>query len=506
MARSRRTSFAFPSRFECSHEFRGRQDDHGASLRGRRRNENCPGKLLGIGGVRLLRELDIEPSVYHLNEGHSAFLTLELAREFIAANNGATSADAAAKVREKCVFTTHTPVSAGNDAFDPETLSSCFSLEFVESLHLSPEEFLALGRTDPSDSGEYFGMTPLALRMTRSANGVSEKHGEVSRNLWQKMFADMPDASRVPITFVTNGVHPATWIAAPFQQLYRTHLGEGWTELLRDQSRWKQAVDSIPDESIWQTHQTLKNLLVAFIRERCRSGETGSFETINERSDTNTLLSPDILTIGFARRVAAYKRWDLILSDIDRLLKIVDDNDRPIQFVFAGKAHPQDNTAKKILQDLMAINHQSQWQHRAVFIQDYDQEIARHLVQGVDVWMNVPRRPLEASGTSGEKAAMNGALNFSVLDGWWLEGYNGENGFAIGPADIKDEAEMDAEDAEALYSTLENIVIPTFYSRDDAGIPTGWVTKMKNAIATLTPRFSSERMVSDYVNKIYNSP
>jgi starch phosphorylase len=279
-----------------------------------------------------------------------------------------------------------------------------------------------------------------------------------------------------------------------------------WADNLRDQRRWREAVSSIPDEAIWRTHQTLKNLLVAFLRDRCLSLETGSVETINEHSDTHMLLSPEALTIGFARRVAAYKRWDLIFTDIDRLLRMVDDPDRPVQFVFAGKAHPQDNTAKKILQHLMSINHQSEWQRRAVFIQDYDQEIAKYLVRGVDVWMNVPRRPLEASGTSGEKAAMNGVLNFSVLDGWWIEGFNGENGFAIGPIGVKNEEEMDAEDAESLYSTLENQIIPTFYNRDkETGIPIEWVARMKNALSTLTPRFSSDRMVMDYVNKIYNN-
>jgi starch phosphorylase len=463
-------------------------------------------KLLGIGGVRLLRKLDITPSVYHLNEGHSAFLTLELASEFLRQHPEAQFDEAVNAIKSKCVFTTHTPVDAGNDTFDPGTLRACFSSEFIASLKISDEEFLGLGRIHPSNTNEFFGMTPLALRMCRSANGVSEKHGEVSRRLWHKMFPEIKDDAQVPIKFVTNGVHPQTWIAPAYKRLYEDHIGPDWDQVLRDRRAWEAAIEQIPDEAVWRTHQTLKNLLVAFARERCRSQETGPVETINEHYETHSLLSPEVLTIGFARRVAAYKRWDLILSDLDRLLRMVDDPHRPIQFVFAGKAHPQDNTAKKILQHLMSINHESKWQKRAVFIQDYDQEIARYMIRGVDVWMNVPRRPLEASGTSGEKAAMNGILNFSILDGWWIEGYNGQNGFAIGPIEIKEETEMDAEDAESLYATLENQIIPTFYDIDAAtGVPLAWVAKMKNALATLTPEFSSDRMVSDYLEHIYSS-
>lgn len=460
-------------------------------------------KILGIGGVRLLRKLGVEPSVCHLNEGHSAFLTLELAREYLEANAVASFADAVEFVREKCVFTTHTPVSAGNDVFSPVQLRDCFSSEYISSLKLSTEEFMALGRTDPGDQSEFFGMTPLAIRMCRSANGVSEKHGEISRELWLKMFPEVTQAERVPISHVTNGVHAPTWIAPLFQNLYAQKIGDNWHDLLRDPSAWALAVEGLSDADIWTSHCTLKQILIAFIREKTRSKETGQQDTINEHEDTRKLCSPDVLTIGFARRVAAYKRWDLILSDVGRLLKMVDDPVRPIQFVFAGKAHPQDRTAKQILQNLMSINHDSNWQNRAVFIEDYDQEIARYLVQGVDVWMNAPRRPMEASGTSGMKAAMNGALNFSVLDGWWIEGYNEENGFAIGGLDEAEDKAMDADDAEALYSTLENVIIPEFYSINANGLPFVWIRRMRNAIATLTPIFSSDRMVSDYLGKIY---
>lgn len=462
-------------------------------------------KILGIGGVRLLRKLGIEPSVYHLNEGHSAFLTLELAREFLEAHPDSSFADAAASICESCVFTTHTPVAAGNDVFSPGQLRDCFDAEFISSLKLSEQEFFALGRTNPRDENEYFGMTPLALRMSRSANGVSEKHGEVSRGLWLKMFPGKASAAEVPITHVTNGVHPPTWIAPIYQRLFERHLGENWKNTLHDDSAWASAINSIPDAEIWNAHKTLKHTLIAFIRQKTRAKDTGSYETIHEHEDTRLLCSPNVLTIGFARRVAAYKRWDLLVSDLSRLLKLVDDPERPIQFVFAGKAHPQDRTAKQILQQLMSINHDSNWQGRAVFVEDYDQEVARYLVHGVDVWMNVPRRPHEASGTSGMKAAMNGVLNFSVLDGWWIEGFNTENGFAVGGLGADgEEAGIDLEDAESMYSTMENVIIPAFYNIGDTGLPDEWIRRMKNALATLAPQFSSDRMVRDYLKEIYN--
>jgi len=463
-------------------------------------------KVLGIGGVRLLRKLGIDPSVYHLNEGHAAFSTLELAREFLVENPDKNFVAAVESVRTKCVFTTHTPVAAGNDTFAPDVLTACFSQEYIASLKLNRNEFLALGRADLSDDKEFFGMTPLAIRMCRSSNAVSEKHGKVSRELWLKMFPDLADAGAVPITHVTNGVHAPTWIAPAFQSLFEKTIGEEWPKAVLDADAWANAVSRISDANIWNAHVILKNTLIAFIRERTRSKETGVSDTINERKDTTVLFSPNVLTVGFARRVAQYKRWNLILSDMDRLLKMVDDAQRPVQFVFAGKAHPQDNTAKTILQELMSINHDSNWQNRAVFIEDYDQEVARYLVHGVDVWMNVPRRPMEASGTSGMKAAMNGVLNFSILDGWWIEGFNGENGFSIGDdldSTSEHSEEKDAADAESLYSTLETQIIPAFYNKSASGLPEQWIAMMRNAISTLTPQFSSDRMVTDYLQQIY---
>lgn len=461
-------------------------------------------KVLGIGGVRLLRTLGVEPKVFHLNEGHSAFLTLELGREFLAANPNRSFDAARDAVRQQCVFTTHTPVAAGNDQFSVNELRDCFDANFIASLKLSENDFFDLGRIHPGDESESFGMTPFALRMCRSANGVSEKHGEVSRELWVSMFSSDNDPSQVPITSITNGVHAPTWIAECFQKLYDREIGPDWQMKLADPTEWAAAVEAIPDRLIWDVHLLLKNMLIGYIRERTAVQDIGSHDTIHEHIDTRRLLDPTVLTIGFARRVAAYKRWNLLLTDLPRLLRLVDNVDRPVQFVFAGKAHPQDKTAKQILQQLMRINHDSNWQRRAVFIEDYDQEVARYLVHGVDVWMNVPRRPLEASGTSGMKAAMNGVLNFSVLDGWWIEGYNGVNGFEIGGlSDDEDDTTADREDAESLYSTLENQLVPAFYNKDDQGRPAEWIGRMKNAIATLTPKFSSDRMVREYVEKIY---
>jgi starch phosphorylase len=461
-------------------------------------------KILGIGGVRLLRKLGIQPAVFHLNEGHSAFLTLELAREFLQNNENADFKQAVEAVREQCVFTTHTPVEAGNDVFPPILLQKCFDLNFINSLKLNEEEFLALGRTNPDDRLEWFGMTPLALRMCRSSNGVSKKHGEVSRDLWLRMFPGATKNEDVPISHITNGVHPPTWIASGLKHLYAKYIGADWLEILRNTHLWQECVEKIPDAELWKTHQQLKQLLIAFIRYKTLVKDTGSIDTINEHEDTQKLFEPEVLTIGFARRVAAYKRWNLLMTDLERLLRLVDNPERPVQFVFAGKAHPQDRVGKQLLQNLMQINHNSNWQKRAVFIEDYDQEIARYLVQGVDVWLNVPRRPLEASGTSGQKAAMNGVQNFSILDGWWIEGYNGLNGFSIGELSVGADQELtDAEDAGAFYQVLEEEIVPIYYERDENGLPREWIRRMKNALATLTPQFSSDRMVKDYLEKIY---
>lgn len=456
--------------------------------------------VLGVGGVRLLRQLKIEPSVFHLNEGHSAFLTLELARELI--GEGDTFNDAAPRVRERCVFTTHTPVAAGHDEFTPHLVEHCFGRSFIASLGLSVSEFVNLGRVEADDASELFGLTPLALKMCRSTNGVSRKHGEVSRELWQKAYPGR-QVEEVPITSVTNGVHAPTWVAPLLRELYERAIGEDWDERVCDAEAWSRGVARMPDEELWRAHLLLKRRLIAFIREKVFHVRLGRGDHAHAEQ-ARTLFDADVLTIGFARRVAAYKRWGLILADMDRLLRIIGDEERPVQFVFAGKAHPHDETAKEILQRIAQWKFHPLVSRRAVFIQDYDHEIARQLVQSVDVWMNVPRRPLEASGTSGEKVAMNGGLNLSVLDGWWIEGFDGMNGWAVGAEHLPvGEHAEDAADADALYRAIEEQVVPAYYERDERGIPTLWVAMMKRAVESLVPQFNSNRMVREYVERIY---
>lgn len=457
--------------------------------------------LLGIGGVRLLRKLKINPSVYHLNEGHSAFLTLELARE-LTTSQGLSFSEAASQVKQRCVFTTHTPVAAGNDEFEVALLERSFGPDYEKELGLSHEEFVALGRTDPNDSTEAFGLTPLAIRMCRSTNGVSKKHGEVSRALWQKLW---PGAKldEIAITYVTNGVHAPTWSAPLMQTLYEKYVGENWREVLRDQKQWQQGVSRISDEELWAAHSLLKQRLVAFVRHRSFLARINRDESSEYTEAAWQIFDPKVLTIGFARRVAGYKRWNLLLTDPERLLRIINNVKRPVQFVFAGKAHPQDGEAKLVLQQVAVWKYDPAVRDRAVFLEDYDHEIARELVQSVDVWLNVPRRPLEASGTSGEKVAMNGGLNLSILDGWWMEGYDGRNGFAIG-RNVTGDANVDASDAESLYDVLETEVIPLYYQRDADGLPRKWLAMMKHAIGTLAPAFNSDRMVEEYARRIYS--
>lgn len=458
--------------------------------------------LLGIGGVRLLRKLNVTPHVFHMNEGHSAFLTLELAQEFMSAQNCSLN-EAISHVREQCVFTTHTPVAAGNDEFEPELVMRCFGETYLQQLGLNQDQFLGLGRVDPNNSLERFGLTPLAIRMARSTNGVSLKHGEVSRALWQRLWPDKK-LEEIPITYITNGVHAPTWISPLLRYLFEKYVGQDWHEQLRDLGRWENSVARIPDDELWIAHSLLRQRLIAFIRYRSVQSRKAAAERADYVDAARTVFDPRALTIGFARRVAGYKRWNLILSDQERLLRLIDNEERPVQFVFAGKAHPQDEGSKRVLQELAQWKYDPRVRQRAVFLEDYDQEIARQLVQSVDVWLNVPRRPLEASGTSGEKVAINGGLNLSILDGWWLEAYDGSNGFAIGNGDDStDVGLIDAADAESLYRVLEEEVVPTYYDRDSSGLPHRWVAMMKRAIQTLAPRFNSDRMVEDYARKIY---
>lgn len=456
--------------------------------------------MLGIGGVRLLKKLGVEPYVFHLNEGHSAFLTLELTRAVMESHD-LDFPTAAARVREHCVFTTHTPVAAGHDEFNASLIQQCFGDWPETALGLSYQDFLKLGRVN-GDSEESFGLTPLALRLCRSTNGVSQKHGEVSRELWHKMWPERPVAE-VPITSVTNGVHPGTWVASPLRRLYRDYVGEDWVERAREASVWAYEIEKLSEEELWQAHLLLKQRLVAFIRDHSFDSRLARGESEEYIEAARTMFDPDVLTIGFARRVAGYKRWNLLLSDPERLTSLINDPDRPVQFVFAGKAHPQDEGAKQILQKLLEWQRDPAVAQRVAFIEDYDQEIARQLVQGVDVWMNVPRRPQEASGTSGQKVAISGGLNFSVLDGWWLEAYDGDNGFAIGDLTELTDEEADRTEAESTYRVLNEEIAPRFYDRDANKIPRRWLRMMKRSIQTLVPRFSSDRMVAEYTERIY---
>jgi starch phosphorylase len=457
--------------------------------------------VLGIGGVRLLRRLEIEPHVFHLNEGHSAFLTLELAREL--AGRGVSFAEAAGAVRSRCAFTTHTPVAAGHDEFGSALIEKCFGGGYWGSLGLSRDEFLNLGRVGGGGADEPFGLTPLALRMCRSSNGVSRKHGEVSRELWNKMWPDR-HVDEVPVTSVTNGVHAPTWVSPLLRALFEERVGADWTRVLHDAEEWTRAVSRVSDEELWKVRRLQRKRLVAFVRERVFQARLRQHEPRAWAEAALSMFDPDALTVGFARRVAAYKRWGLILTDPERLRRMLLDPARPVQLVFAGKAHPQDQDAKLILQQIAQWKMEPEIMRRAVFLEDYDQEVARQLVQSVDVWMNVPRRPLEASGTSGEKVAINGGLNLSVLDGWWLEGYDGRNGWAVGEEAFGETVEeMDRRDAESLYRVLETEVVPTFYERDERGVPRRWVEMTRHAIETLAPAFNSDRMVRDYTQRVY---
>jgi len=455
--------------------------------------------MLGIGGVRLLQELGITPALYHLNEGHSAFLTIELARRIIEAE-GVDFATAAARVREQCAFTTHTPVAAGHDEFTSSLIQQGFGDWPQTALGLSYDEFLRLGRIDGNEDS--FGLTPLALRLCRTTNGVSKKHGEVSRELWHRMWPDR-EVGEVPITSVTNGVHPGTWVAPLLRRLYRNCVGEDWIERAREASVWAYEIEKLSEKELWQAHLLLKQRLVAFIRDHSFDARLARGESEDYIEAARTMFDPKVLTIGFARRVAGYKRWDLLLSDPERLTALINDPQRPVQFLFAGKAHPQDEGAKRTLQKLLEWHRDPAVRQRVAFIEDYDQEIARQLVQGVDVWMNVPRRPQEASGTSGQKVAINGGLNFSVLDGWWLEGYDGDNGFAIGDLSELTDAEADAREADSTYRVLSEEIAPRFYDRDDEDLPQRWLRMMKRSIQTLVPLFSSDRMVAEYCERIY---
>lgn len=455
--------------------------------------------LLGIGGVRVMRELGYDPAVWHMNEGHAAFLSLERCRELVA--EGKTFEEAAEIIRKTDVFTTHTPVPAGNDRFPVWMVEKYFSQMWNE-LGMTRDDFINIAR-ESSSWGDLFTMPILALKLSERSNGVSALHGEVSRKMWQFIWPER-NVKDVPITHVTNGVHSFSWLSHRMGTLFDKYLPADWRDRTDDLEMWEK-IEDIPNQELWDVRRHQKRMLNNYITRTARTTwVTGTVHPVQTIA-AGVLLEPDALTIGFARRFATYKRGNLILSDFDRLLRLLNDVDAPVQFIFAGKAHPADEPGKLVLQQLYRAIKDHRTGGRMVFLENYDMNIARHLVQGVDVWMNNPRRPLEASGTSGMKAAMNGALNFSVLDGWWAEGYNGMNGWAIGTEDeYESTAAQDQADALSLFETLENQIIPMYYARrDHAKASDQWMVMMKNAIKTLSPMYSTRRMVGEYVDRMY---
>jgi starch phosphorylase len=454
--------------------------------------------VLGIGGVKALSALGIDAEVFHMNEGHSAFLALERIRRNVVEKKldfySALQVAAAANV-----FTTHTPVPAGNDSFSREMMRKYFG-DFVRELQIPFEELFRFGQAsvDPADA---FSMTILALRFSRNVNGVSKLHGDVSRLLWKDVWAGVP-VHEVPITSITNGVHTKTWMAPEFSALYTKHL-VGWEDHLTDEDFWRRVMD-IPDAQLWETHQKLKQRLVEFVRERVRTRRERIGDSPEAIRNVNHILDPEILTIGFARRFATYKRGALLFSNKERLKKLLNDTTRPVQFIFAGKAHPRDEGGKALIQEVYKFSREAGIENRVVFVEDYDSYIARRLVQGVDLWLNHPLRPLEASGTSGMKLAPNGGLNLSVLDGWWCECYNGNNGWAIGAETKNGTVEFQNEvDASSLYQLLENQIIPLYYAKPDGKLPLAWLQLMRESIRTVTPVFNTHRMVKEYTERLY---
>jgi starch phosphorylase len=453
--------------------------------------------VLGIGGMRVVRALAIEPLAYHLNEGHSAFLVLERARELVQA--GHSFEDARKRVRATTLFTTHTPVEAGHDVFHYHLIERYFH-NYWSQLGLSREEFLQLGHHENNRHG--FNMTALAMRMCGQRNGVSELHGHVSRRMWQSLWPEKEE-EEIPIDHVTNGIHVPSWIGGAMYRTYRKHLSPDWTERHDDPTLWERILD-VPDDELWNAHMHLKDKLITFMRERSRRRRIEGKMTPEQVLSSGTFLDPAALTIGFARRFATYKRATLLFHDLERLQRLLHDRYRPVQFIFSGKAHPADDAGKRLLQEIYNTAKDPSTGGRIAFIEDYDMQVARYLVQGVDVWLNTPRRPYEASGTSGMKVALNGIPNLSVLDGWWAEGYNGANGWAITPSEgYEAQAAQDAADARALYELLENEVVPLFYERDPDNVPRAWVRVMKEAIRTAAPVFSTRRMVKEYTEKFY---
>ncbi|GJM39951.1 MAG: alpha-1,4 glucan phosphorylase [Ardenticatenaceae bacterium] len=454
--------------------------------------------MLGIGGVRALRVLGINPSAWHMNEGHSAFLILECIRELVA--QGKSFDEASRIIGNQSVFTTHTPVPAGHDAFSFHLVEQYFN-GYWDELGISREHFLGLGGHEEA-WGMAFNMTVLALRLSGQSNGVSKLHGEVSRKMWQEVWPSN-SVEDVPITSITNGVHVPTWIAGEMHNVFDKYLGPDWLKNHDDPMTWQRLAEA-PDKELWLVHLALKRKLMGYFRERVRRRWVNGSNDPTQVLTSGTLLDPEALTFGFARRFATYKRATLIFRDLERLQNMLLDIHRPVQIVFAGKAHPADEPGKSLIQHIYNLAKHNKLGGRIAFIEDYNMHMARYLTQGVDVWLNTPRRPREASGTSGMKAAINGIPNLSILDGWWVEGYNGANGWAIGDErEFDNHDAQDAYDANSIYQLLEDEIVPLYYDRDRDGIPRGWVEIMRETIRSNAPMFGTRRMIKEYTNNLY---
>jgi glycogen phosphorylase len=454
--------------------------------------------LLGVGGMRALRAMGIEPCVVHLNEGHAALTSLELVRGELADGVGLEEALAAARART--VFTTHTPVPAGNDTYEPSQIAASLG-RLADGVGLELDDLLALGRTHPNDDREPFGVTQFALRTSRSANGVSRRHGEVARGMWSALWPER-SVDDVPIGHVTNGVHLPTWLGGPMRALLDRHLGDGWLDRADDPATWE-PIDDVDDAELWAVRNEQRAELAAWARERSVADRLGRDEP-REYAEAPGF-GPDVLTIGFARRLATYKRLHLLLRSADRIADLLG-GERSIQILLAGKAHPKDEEAKHTLQALFSRKGIPQIGRSVAYIEDYDLSIGARLTRGCDVWMNVPRPPLEASGTSGMKSAVNGGLQLSVLDGWWAEAYDGTNGWALSGKVDDDHDAQDARDADELLRLLRDEVVPEFYDRDADGLPRAWLARTKASLRTNGPAFSASRMLRDYVDRIYAEP
>jgi starch phosphorylase len=457
--------------------------------------------LLGVGAVRALDQMGVKPALYHLNEGHAALATLAVAAKCVDAPGGTPAHCAAAleRARQSFVFTTHTPVPAGNEIYGREEVLTVLGRLFWE-LNFDPHEVLALGRTHPTSADEGTGLTPLAIRGSRSTNAVSARHGVIARAMWHEMFP-LGTTDEVPIGYVTNAVHLPTWMGHPMRALLSQAFGEGWERHASDPVMWKQ-VDEIDDEALWAVRCTQREELVGAVRRKVVVDRLSRGEDIDFVQAGREAFDPTYLTVGFARRLATYKRLNLLVHDAERALALLD-HDRPLQFVFAGKAHPLDDAAKAFAQRMFDLKRVPEVGNKVVFLEDYDLSAAATVVGGCDVWLNLPRPPFEASGTSGMKAALNGCLNLSVLDGWWMEAYDGTNGWAIDGGVDPDEMAKDDRDAHALYDLVEHEVKPLFYDRDGRGIPTGWLERVRASLRTLGPRYCSARMLDDYVSRVY---